>query len=433
MRIKLDRIKIREKALDLLHEYYVYDKFSEEQEKCIVDTMCGKDVVAVLPTGAGKSLCFQIPALFFEGLTIVITPLVSLMHDQVAQLSTDCNLSGLKKPVPAEYIDNTRKSKSQVLLDGAALDRRYKILYLSPERLKNPVFIRFTQKVKIDFIAIDEAHCISMWGYDFRPVYLDIINFIKGLEKRPVIGAYTATATPVVVDDIVKILNLDKKGDSKGYSFVQGSCERKNLSFSVKKVYDRDEKRKFLMEYLDCHKDQCGIIYCSTKDETQNLYDYLIQNGVKTAIYHSTDENLSVKNAEKNHKMFMSGKCRIMVATSAFGMGINKKDVRFVIHYNMPKDMESYYQEAGRAGRDGKASECVILYYRNGKKDDYSVCEGFLESFRKNSDFDEKITEYHYQLGRYRLECMAQYCEMEGSGSQELQMKSEKANMKLAK
>lgn len=292
---------------------------------------------------------------------------------------------------------------------------------MSPERLKNPVFIRFVQKVRIDFIAIDEAHCISMWGYDFRPVYLDIIKFIKGLKKRPVIGVYTATATPVVIDDIVKMLKLDKKSSLKGYSLVQGSCERKNLSFSVKNVNDRDEKRKFIMEYLDCHKEQCGIIYCSTKDETQNLYDYLIQKGLNVAIYHSTDENLDVKSAEKNQKMFMCGKCRIMVATSAFGMGINKKDVRFVIHYNMPKDIESYYQEAGRAGRDNKKAECIILYFKKGKKNDYSICEGFLENFRKNSDFDKEITKYHYKLGKYRLECMQQYCEMAGSSSQELQ------------
>lgn len=390
-------------AREKLHEYFTYEKFTSCQETCITRLLSGRDTVALLPTGAGKTLCYQIPALCFEGLTLVVTPLVSLMHDQVAQMTAKAKEHGLKKQIPSAYIDSTQSGTKQILIDSAG--GTYKLLYVTPERLKDPVFLRFTKKVNIDFLAIDEAHCISMWGYDFRAAYLEIERFIRCLDRRPVIGAFTATATQSVRDDIIRLLKLNTDES------VEGGFKRENLTFSLGKVGSRGEKKKKLKEYLSGHREEAGIIYCSTKEEAESVHAYLAQEGHHPALYHA---GRSSGEREAEHRRFMYEKdCRLMVATNAYGMGINKRDVRFVIHYNMPKDLESYYQEAGRAGRDGKKAECILYVNKDPRSgEDYGICRGFLENFKTGNEFDEETARYRYDLGRYRLERMAEYCGM---------------------
>ena len=406
------------RAQKILWEYFTYKEFKPEQKACITELMAGRDVLAMLPTGFGKSLCFQIPALYFKGLTIVVTPLVSLMQDQVAQITRPEDNPSLKKIIAATYLGSMQKNKDQILIDCAR--GKYKILYVAPERLKDPVFLRFTEKVDIDFMAVDEAHCISMWGYDFRPAYLEILRFVGNLKRRPVMGAFTATATRAVREDIERLLGLEieKQG------LVRGGFQRENLRFSVRKV-GKASKKRFIRNYLIKHPEDTGIIYCSTIEDTEKLYGYLEKRAFHPAIYHG---ECGRKEREDNYRKFMGDPdCQVMVATNAFGMGINKENVRFVIHYNMPRDMEGYYQEAGRAGRDDKPAECILLYYRLSKRereeakrrnrkitDDYDICRMFLENVRTNNNFDEDISQYRYQLGKYRLDKIAEYCELSG-------------------
>lgn len=397
-----------------LHEYFIYEGFkSEEQKTCILELMSGRDVLALLPTSAGKSLCYQIPALYFPGLTIVVTPLQALMHDQVDRLGpTD---RGLKKPVSAEYIDSTRADQTQIL--RSVSEGKYQLLYVAPERLMHPAFLQAVKKRSVDFIAVDEAHCLSMWGYDFRPAYLDLLRFIRRLPKRPVIGAFTATATQAVKADIIRLLQMDLGGKEPCRGLVEGSFERDNLIFSIREFRRRENKKAALLKYVAAHEKDAGIVYCTTVHEAAELYRDL--EAYHPVWYHGKLED---RERRENSRKFMAGESRLMVATSAFGMGIDKQDIRFVVHYNMPRDLESYYQEAGRAGRDQAPAECLLLCHRSERTwDDNSICRQFLKVSEENTSLPGEIIKYRERLGSYRLEQMNRYCDQKKCSSKALQ------------
>jgi ATP-dependent DNA helicase RecQ len=329
-------------ALNVLNEYYGYKDFRKSQKAVIDSILCGKDTLAVMPTGGGKSICYQIPALLFDGITIVISPLISLMKDQVDNIK-DLGIS-------AEYINSTLSfNKIQEIIEKLNEDK-IKLLYLAPERLESLEFCEFMKKLNISQIAVDEAHCVSQWGHDFRTSYRYIGNFIKSLSKRPIVSAFTATATEEVRKDIVKLIELNKPE-----VFISG-FDRENLKIQVLKIPSR---LKYVLNYINENKDQSGIIYVSTRKEADNIYENLLENNISAARYHA---GLPDAERKQNQEDFVYDRVSVMVATNAFGMGIDKSNVRFVIHYNMPKNIEGYYQEIGRAGRDGEKSECILLF-----------------------------------------------------------------------
>ena len=315
---------------EILKQIFGYDTFREGQETLVDSTLSGRDVLGIMPTGAGKSLCFQVPALLFPGITVVVSPLISLMKDQVSAL----NAAG----VHAAYINSSLTEGQYRKAMELARQGRYKIIYVAPERLMTESFLSLIQAVEISMVAVDEAHCISQWGQDFRPSYLKIVDFISQLPRRPVIGAYTATATKAVREDILCILGLQNpKVMVTGY-------DRKNLYFAVEKPKD---KMNALLEYLRKNPEKSGIIYCNTRKTVEEVQEALLEAGYPAVRYHA---GLTDREKKENQEEFIYDRKPIMVATNAFGMGIDKSNVRFVIHYNMPKDIESYYQEAGRAG-----------------------------------------------------------------------------------
>lgn len=334
-----------EQHLELLKKHFGYESFRPGQEKMVKHILNHEDCLGIMPTGAGKSICYQIPALIFSGTTIVISPLISLMKDQVDTLN--------KKQIPAAYINSTLSLSESKNIMKNALNGKYKIIYIAPERLDMPSFIDFLNTISISMIAIDEAHCVSQWGHDFRKSYLQIANVISKLKSRPIISAFTATATNIVKEDIKKILNLNNP-----FTLTTG-FDRQNLSFHV---LDFHNKKEFIVNYLETHKNICGIIYCLTRKNVDSLYYYLESLSFSACKYHG---GMSEKQRSKNQDEFILGHFSIMIATNAFGMGIDKPNIRYVIHYNMPKDLESYYQEAGRAGRDGLASECILLFSKS--------------------------------------------------------------------
>lgn len=371
---------------EVLKKYFGYDSFRNGQEPVIDAILSGRDVFGIMPTGAGKSMCYQIPALMLPGITLVVSPLISLMKDQVAAL----NQAG----VYAAYLNSSLTQGQYFKALDFAKGGKYKIIYVAPERLLTESFLGFATNADISFISVDEVHCVSQWGQDFRPSYLKIVDFVQQLKKRPVLGAFTATATAQVRNDVINILQL------KNPEIVTTGFDRENLSFYVKHAKDR---KAALFEILREHYDESGIIYCITRKLVEEVYGLLTERGIEAAKYHAgmTDEE-----RVRNQDAFTSDRARIMVATNAFGMGIDKPDVRFVIHYNMPKNMESYYQEAGRAGRDGEKSACYLIY----NPQDVHTNKYFIENNRENDELSKAQLEQVLEKDRERLKQMTFYC-----------------------
>ena len=330
------------KPVDILSKYYGYSSFRTGQESIINTIINKKDVLAIMPTGGGKSICYQIPSLCLDGMTIVISPLISLMKDQVDTLKS--------MGIEAELINSSLSNSEYNEILKNIEDGRYKLLYVAPERLDSIEFINTINLQRISQIAIDEAHCVSQWGHDFRVSYKKIPSFIKKLYKRPVVTAFTATASDEVRSDIMNILDLHNPE-----IYITG-FDRENLSINIVKS---SSKNRYLLEYVENHKTESGIIYASTRKEVENIYQGLVKRGYMVSKYHA---GLSNEERKENQEKFIKDKIKIMVATNAFGMGIDKFDVRWVINYNMPQSIENYYQEIGRAGRDGEPSECILLF-----------------------------------------------------------------------
>nr|WP_295229478.1 DNA helicase RecQ [Ruminococcus sp.] len=328
--------------LSVLKDYFGHDSFRDGQEQIVDALLDGRDTLCIMPTGAGKSMCYQIPALLFDGVTIVVSPLISLMKDQVGSL--------VQSGVPAAYINSSLSYPQFLRVLSNVEHGKYKIIYVAPERLLTDGFLDTCKKIKISMVAVDEAHCVSQWGQDFRPSYLKIISFVESLANRPIVGAFTATATNDVKEDIKKILRLENPFE------ITTGFDRPNLFFGVIKSSSKDEK---LIDLIRERGDRSGIVYCATRKNVESVCELLCDNGFSAARYHA---GLDEYERRKNQEDFVFDRKNIMVATNAFGMGIDKSNVTYVIHYNMPKNIESYYQEAGRAGRDGGEADCILLY-----------------------------------------------------------------------
>jgi len=374
------------KKQEILKHYFGYDQFREGQELLIDSMLEGKDTLGIMPTGAGKSLCFQIPALMMDGVTLVISPLISLMKDQVEAL----NQAG----VHAAYLNSSLTAAQYYRALEFAREGRYPIIYVAPERLVTDEFLDFALHTKISMIAVDEAHCVSQWGQDFRPSYLRILEFVERLPVRPVLSAFTATATKEVRDDIIDILMLREP------TVLTTGFDRPNLYFGVQSPKD---KYACLKNYLETHQGESGVIYCLTRKVVEEVCEKLRRDGYPVTRYHA---GLSDGERKQNQEDFIYDRYPLMVATNAFGMGIDKSNVRFVVHYNMPKNMESYYQEAGRAGRDGEPAECILLY--GGQ--DVVTNQFFIDNNQDNQELDAVTRAIVMERDRDRLKKMTYYC-----------------------
>ena len=374
----MEAINSRDRALQLLQTYFGYTSFRPAQEAPVESLLKNEDVVAIMPTGAGKSICFQIPALCKSGLTVVFSPLISLMKDQVDGL--------VDQNIPAALINSTL---TQTEFNKTMYDVRsgnIKLLYIAPERLGSNFFCNVLRSMPISQVIVDEAHCISQWGHDFRPSYRLIGDWLASLPKRPVVGAFTATATKAVENDIKTLLGLDHAN-----VYVTG-FDRPNLSFSVVRTPKRMD---YVVDYVRRHSHENGIIYCSTRKDVERVYDNLTRAGIQTGYYHA---GLSDEMRQDMQNKYAFDQLQVMVATNAFGMGIDKSNVRYVLHYQMPRNMESYYQEAGRAGRDGAPAECILLYSgQDVRVHKYLIEQGHLEPQRE-------------QVELRKLQSMIDYC-----------------------
>ena len=371
---------------EALKRYFGYDSFRPGQEEIVSALLAGRDALAIMPTGAGKSLCYQVPALLLPGLTLVISPLISLMQDQVKGL----NAAGIHAAFINSSLTETQIARA---LDLAA-EGSYKLVYVAPERLESPVFRSFAAGADISMVTVDEAHCISQWGQDFRPSYLKILDFIDSLPRRPIVSAFTATATREVKDDIVCTLRLhDPKVLVTGF-------DRPNLYFQVERTRRKDD---FVIQYLRGHPGESGIIYCATRKNVDKLQELLTEYGFAATKYHA---GLPAEARRKNQNDFIYDTAPVIVATNAFGMGIDKSNVRFVLHYNMPQSMENYYQEAGRAGRDGLPSQCVLLFSAQDV-----IINKFLLDKKDFAEMDDEEADLLRQRDLQRLQTMERYCQ----------------------
>ena len=376
-------------ALGALKRYFGHSAFRPGQDTLIAGLLEGRDVLGVMPTGAGKSICYQIPALLLEGVTVVISPLISLMKDQVAAL--------VQAGIPAAYINSSLSFAQYQTVFQRAEEGRYKILYIAPERLATDDFLRLADRVPISLVAVDEAHCVSQWGQDFRPSYLKITEFLDQLPSRPRVGAFTATATDQVKADIVRLLKLREP-----LSLTTG-FDRPNLSFAVTKP---KSKSAYLRDFVLQRPGKTGIVYCATRKSVEAVCDELRGYGIQSTRYHA---GLPDWERQDNQEDFVYDRAKVMVATNAFGMGIDKSNVNFVVHYNMPKNLESYYQEAGRAGRDGEPAECVLLF-SNG---DVQTAKFLIQNSNDNEELTAEERERVLQRDLDRLEQMVGYCRTE--------------------
>ena len=370
---------------EALKAVFGYDSFRPGQEAVINAILNGRDILAVMPTGAGKSLCYQVPAMLLSGITLVISPLISLMQDQVKAL----NEAG----VDAAFINSSLSEKELNDTFKNAYKGHYKIIYVAPERLMSEGFINFAKSAEISMVTVDEAHCISQWGQDFRPSYMDIAEFINILDKRPIISAFTATATQNVREDIICSLGLNNP-----YFLVTG-FDRENLFFQVDKPQN---KERFILDFIERHRGESGIIYCATRKNVDSLYTLLRKQHISVGKYHAGMSNEERKQMQND---FVFDYTSIVIATNAFGMGIDKSNVRFVIHYNMPSSMENYYQEAGRAGRDGLNSECILLFSPQD-----IIINRFLLEHKDFSDIDPIDAMTIRERDIKRLQIMEGYC-----------------------
>ena len=370
----------------LLKQYFGHTSFRKGQEELIDALLSGRDVLGVMPTGAGKSICYQLPAMMLPGMTLVISPLISLMKDQVAALT--------QAGIPAAYLNSSMSQEEYLDTLREAHAGAYKILYVAPERLTAGAFIGLCRHATIPLVAIDEAHCVSQWGQDFRPSYLKIAGFISGLTQRPVVGAFTATATTQVKADIQKLLELRNPLE------ITTGFDRPNLYFDV---IHADNKIGYLHKYLTAHRQQSGIIYCATRKGVEAVCNHLRKHGFSAVRYHA---GLSDEERRENQEAFVYDRAQVMVATNAFGMGIDKSNVSFVLHYNMPKNLESYYQEAGRAGRDGSPAECILLF----SNADIQTAKYLILHTEENDELLPEEREQVQAADLKRLDQMIAYC-----------------------
>ncbi len=368
-----------------LKQYFGYSQFREGQEDVVNNILNGRDALCIMPTGGGKSICYQLPGLIMDGVTLVISPLISLMKDQVNALT--------QAGIPAAYINSTLTYGQYLKALNNIKVGKYKIIYVAPERLLTG-FADVCRNIKISLVAVDEAHCVSQWGQDFRPNYLKIAEFVKSLKNRPVVAAFTATATSQVKADIKRLLEL-----SSPYEITTG-FDRPNLYFGVIKPKN---KRKEFLELIKERKDKSGIVYCATRKNVEEICEFLNDNGFSATRYHA---GLEDDERKKNQDDFIYDRKTIMVATNAFGMGIDKSNVAYVIHYNMAKNIESYYQEAGRAGRDGRSADCILLY----SPSDMRTNQFLIENSEPNPELTEKEQEECREREFDKLIQMNFYC-----------------------
>ena len=378
------------KATEILKKYFGYESFREGQQELIDNILKHRDVLGIMPTGAGKSICYQVPAVMLEGITLVISPLISLMKDQVGTL----NQAGIR----AAYLNSSLSYAQYRKALSLARGYTYKIIYVAPERLMSEEFLSFAKEMKISMVCVDEAHCVRQWGQDFRPHYLQIREFLQEMPQRPIISAFTATATTQVKEDILQLLDMKEP-----YTITTG-FDRKNLYFAVEKPKD---KYQALLQYVKNNTEYAGIVYCLSRKTVEEVCERLCSDGFAATRYHA---GLSDEERMRNQDDFIYDRKPIMVATNAFGMGIDKSNVRFVVHFNMPKNMESYYQEAGRAGRDGEAADCILLY--SGK--DVRLNQFLIEQGSGHEDMDEDTRMELLQKEKDRLKSMTFYCTIPG-------------------